>query len=121
MKNQKFYRRFLFSLQGFKSAWISENSFRSQVVMTVLVFVSLLFLKPSAVWSAIFVLIIGATLGAELLNTAIEYMIDVLHPDIHPQIGKAKDCAAAAVLVLSVSSILIFAFFLYDKFCNQSI
>lgn len=118
MKNQKFYRRLLFSLQGFKSAWMSENSFRTQVIITFIVLIALVFLKPSAIWSAIFALIIGATLAAELLNTAIEYMIDVLHPEIHPQIGKAKDCAAAAVLVLSLSSILIFILFLYQKFVN---
>ncbi|MFA6237606.1 MAG: diacylglycerol kinase [Bacteriovorax sp.] len=117
MKNQNFYRRLLFSLNGIRSAWKSEISFRTQTVITALVIIALIFLRPSVQWTAIFTLIIGATLASELLNTALEYMIDVLHPGLHPQIGKAKDCAAAAVLVLSLSSILIFLLFLYDKFC----
>lgn len=116
MKNQNFARRLIFSLQGFQSAWKSENSFKTQVAITVLVLISLIFLKPSLLWSSLFALIVGATIAAELFNTALEYMIDVLHPGIHPQIGKAKDCAAAAVLTLSISSIVIFVFFLFDKF-----
>lgn len=117
MKNQNFLRRLIFSLQGFKSAWSTEKSFRAQIVITVIALIALFFLKPSLWWSALFALVIGATLAAELFNTALEYMIDVVHPELHPQIGKAKDCAAAAVLVLSLASIIIFIFFLIEKFC----
>jgi undecaprenol kinase len=116
MKNQNLYRRIIFALQGLKSAWLSEKSFRAQILMTLIVLVSLLFLKATPIWWAIIILVIGATLASELINTALEFMIDLLHPDYHPQIGKAKDCAAAAVLVLSVSSILIYLCFLYTKF-----
>jgi undecaprenol kinase len=116
MKNQNLYRRIIFALQGLRSAWLSEKSFRAQILMTLIVLVSLLFLKATPIWWAIIILVIGATLASELINTALEFMIDLLHPDYHPQIGKAKDCAAAAVLVLSVSSILIYLCFLYTKF-----
>jgi undecaprenol kinase len=116
MKNQNLYRRIIFAFQGLKSAWLSEKSFRAQILMTLIVLVSLLFLKATPIWWAIIILVIGATLASELINTALEFMIDLLHPDYHPQIGKAKDCAAAAVLVLSVSSILIYLCFLYTKF-----
>jgi diacylglycerol kinase (ATP) len=116
MKNQKFLKRLQFSLHGFKSAWQTENSFRTQVMITVIVIAVLTYLRPSLQWTAVFILVIGATLAAELLNTSLEYMIDFLHPGIHTQIGKAKDCAAAAVLVLSLSSIFIFILFLVEKF-----
>lgn len=116
MKNQNFLKRLSFSLNGFRSAWGSEKSFRTQVVITTLVVFVLFFLKPTLIWCAVFVLIIGATLAAELVNTALESMLDTLHPGFHPHIGKAKDCAAAAVLTLSLVSIFIFILFLFDKF-----
>ncbi|MDD4974960.1 MAG: diacylglycerol kinase [Bacteriovorax sp.] len=116
MKNQNLYKRLIFALQGLKSAWLSERSFRAQIVITFIVIVSLIFLKASLQWWAIIILVIGATLAAELINTSLEYMLDLLHPNYHSQIGRAKDCAAAAVLVLSCSAILIFAAFLYEKF-----
>jgi diacylglycerol kinase (ATP) len=116
MKNQNFLKRLIFSLQGLRSAWSSERSFRSQIFFAVLVIVCLIFFKASLLWSSIIILVIGATLAAELINTSLEYMLDLLHPNYHSQIGRAKDCAAAAVLVLSCSAIFIFIAFLYDKF-----
>ena len=115
MKNQSFFKRFKCSLKGIVYAWKSERSFRSQIIIVILLLSVFIFLRPSLVWFSLFTLLVGVTLAAELLNTALEYMIDFLHPEVHPQIGKAKDCAAAAVLVLSFSSIIIFILFVYDK------
>jgi undecaprenol kinase len=116
MKNQNFFKRLIFALRGLRSAWLSERSFRAQVVITIIVITTLFFLKASLQWWALIILVIGATLAAELMNTALEYMLDLLHPNYHSQIGRAKDCAAAAVLVLSCSAILIFIAFLYEKY-----
>lgn len=116
MKNQNLFIRFLYSLQGIKHAWGTEKSFRSQAIITLLLIPTIAYLKATPEWWAIFILIIGATLAAELFNTALEYICDLLHPDYHPQIGKAKDCAAAAVLVLSIASLFIFLAFLLGKF-----
>ncbi len=115
MKNQNLFIRILYSLRGLKSAWGTEKSFRSQVVITFLIIPTIAFLKASPIWWAVFILIIGATLAAELFNTALEYLCDHVNPNFHPQIGKAKDCAAAGVLILSITSIIIFLFFLIEK------
>lgn len=116
MKNQSLFKRIIFALQGLRSAWRSERSFRSQVAVTFIVIATLFFLGATFQWWAIIILVIAATLAAELINTALEYMLDLLHPNFHSQIGRAKDCSAAAVLVLSFSAILIFMAFLYEKF-----
>jgi undecaprenol kinase len=116
MKNQIFYRRLIFSLNGLKAAFKSEKSFRTQLVIILPVLVSLVVLKASAFWWAIHLLVIGVTLAAELLNTSIEYVIDVLHPGVHPKLGSAKDIAAGAVLVLSLSALLIFFIFMASTF-----
>lgn len=116
MKNQNFFNRLIFALQGLKNAWLSERSFRTQIVITIIVIASLFFLKAKLLWWAVIILVIGATLAAELLNTSLEYMLDLLHPNHNAQIGRAKDCAAAAVLVLSCSAIIIFIAFLFDRF-----
>ncbi len=115
MKNQRLFNRFTNSLAGIKSAWVTENSFRTQLIMTVLILPVIYLLKAPPLWWGIFLVIIGATLAAELFNTALEYICDLLHPEFHPQIGMAKDCAAAAVLVLSITSVLVFAAFVYER------
>ena len=115
MKNQNIIKRFKFALLGLKCAWQSEKSFRAQIVITFIVITSLFILKASLQWWAIIMLVIGATLAAELINTSLEYMLDLLHPNFHSQVVKAKDCAAAAGLVLSCSAIIIFGIFIYEK------
>jgi diacylglycerol kinase (ATP) len=55
-----------------------------------------------------------AVLAAELFNTALEQLADRLHPEQHPQIRIAKDCAAAAVLVVSIGAIVVAAALLLD-------
>ena len=102
-------------MAGIHSAWMTENSFRIELLMTVIVFPVIYLLKAPPLWWGIFLVIIGATLAAELFNTALEYLCDLLHPNFHPQIAMAKDCAAAAVLVLSLTSLLVFAAFVYER------
>lgn len=65
------------------------------------------------VWWAILLLTIGAVLTAEMLNTALEHLLDHLHPEVHPMVKFAKDCAAGAVLISSAISVLVFGVFLF--------
>lgn len=63
--------------------------------------------QPSAVWWALIVLCIALVWAAELINSAIEALIDHLHPAIHPRIGYIKDMLAAMVLVFSVAAVVV--------------
>jgi diacylglycerol kinase (ATP) len=49
----------------------------------------------------------GLIFVSEGLNTALETTIDVLHPDQHPMIGRAKDMAAGATLAASIIAIIV--------------
>ena len=57
-------------------------------------------------WMAV-VLSIGLVWTAEALNTAIEYVADLAHPDEHPEVKKLKDLAAAGVLFASVAALVV--------------
>ena len=59
---------------------------------------------PGLIWAAAVGLSIGLVLALELLNTAVETLIDHLHPESAPEIKLAKDIAAGAVLVASVAA-----------------
>lgn len=111
MKNLPFGKRLGFALRGIREAWRNEASFRFQASVAPLVFVALGVARASAEWWAILGLAVGSVLAAELLNTALERVVDRLHPERHPEIEAAKDCAAGAVLVLSMASVVLFACF----------
>lgn len=57
-------------------------------------------------WVAISICI-ALVLALEALNTALEYLTDLVSPEYHPLAGKAKDAAAAAVLLVALGAIVV--------------
>ncbi len=107
MKGQSFFRRLGFALAGLRTALLREPSFRFHLLAVVVVFAVLAVTRPAPVWWAVGFLAVGLVLVAELLNSALEALADRLHPEQHEQIRAAKDLAAAAVLVASITAVLI--------------
>ncbi len=111
MKGQSFVKRLGFALAGLRCAARRESSFRTHLVATAIVFCVLGITRPAPLWWALCILAVGLVLVAELLNSALEALADRLHPEQHAQIRAAKDMAAAAVLVASITALLIAAMF----------
>lgn len=104
MKNRPFRQRLGFAVEGLREAWRLERSLRTQSLMAALAIVVTIVLRPGLLWAGLVALSITVVLALELINASIEYMIDHLHPEIAPQIKRAKDVAAAAVLIASLGS-----------------
>lgn len=95
---------FGWALHGLRSALATEPHLRFHAAATVVV-VGLGIALPLSAWErAALVLAIGLVWVAELLNTALETLVDLVHPGRHPLAGRVKDVAAAAVLVAAVAS-----------------
>jgi undecaprenol kinase len=107
MKNLGFHRRLGFALAGITAIASRERSFRTQIIAALAVIVTTILLRPGLLWSAVLVLAIALVLALELLNSALEAMLDHLHPDIAPAIKIAKDAAAGAVLVMSTAAVVV--------------
>lgn len=114
MKNQPFLKRMDFALQGLAAAFRLESSFRWQCLAALMVLMVLAWTQPPIVWWVLLLLNCALVLAAELFNTALEHLVDHLHPALHPSIKIAKDCAAASVLLLSASAVGIFVAFLIE-------
>jgi diacylglycerol kinase (ATP) len=108
-KNQPFPARLRFALAGLAHAFRRERSLRIQGLALFAVAAALLILRPAPIWWALMILTCSGVIAAELINTAIETLADHLHPELHPQIRIVKDCAAAAVLILSLGAVLVAA------------
>ena len=112
MKGQPFSYRLRVAVSGLREAFATERSFRTQLVAAGLAGTALAWLQPPLVWVALVVVMIGLVLAAELINTALEHLLDGLHPGQAEFARIAKDCAAAAVLVLSFAAVAVFALML---------
>ncbi len=113
-KNLSFARRLGFALAGLAHALRSERSLQMQLAALLVVVGVLAYVRPPAVWWALGSLCAALVLAAELFNTAIEHLADHVHPELHPQIRRVKDCAAAAVLCAALGAVGVAVAFLVE-------
>ncbi len=114
MKGRPFRERLGFARAGLLAAWRREASFRTHLAFAAAVFVVLLVLRPAPLWWAAVALTVALVLALELLNGALEGIIDLLHPDRHPEVGVAKDMLAGAVLVAAGAALVVAAAMIID-------
>ena len=89
----------VWSLQGLRAAWMHESSFRLEVYLLVVMAPLALWLGQSGLERALMIGSCLLVLAAELLNSAIEAVIERYGPEHHELAGRAKDMGSAAVFV----------------------
>jgi diacylglycerol kinase (ATP) len=90
---------FRYSAAGFKSAWINEEAFRQEALVSVVIIPLGMWLGTTCIQRALligFYLIVPLT---ELLNSAVEAIVDRVGQEHHELSGRAKDIGSAAVLL----------------------
>lgn len=87
------------------AAWRTQRNFRVHVVLAVLVVLAGAVLRlPAWAW-AVLALAIALVVAVELANTALEALVDLVSPGDHPLAKRAKDVAAASVLVTAAGAV----------------
>ena len=92
-------RAFGYSLQGFRHAWREEAAFRQELTLALGVVPAGLYLGRSGVERALLVWPMLQILLVEILNSAVEAVVDRSGLERHPLAGMAKDMGSAAVLL----------------------
>src|SRR6202046_4318358 len=92
-------RAFGYSFQGFRHAWREEAAFRQELLLAVAVIPAGLYLGRSGVERALLVSPMLLILVVEILNSAVEAVVDRAGPELHPLAGMAKDMGSAAVMM----------------------
>jgi diacylglycerol kinase (ATP) len=88
-----------FSLTGLRTAWRSEAAFRQECALAIVMIPLALWLGDTAVERALLIGSCLLVLIVELLNTAVEFVVDRVGTDHHELSGHAKDVGSAAVFV----------------------
>ncbi len=106
-------RSFLFALQGFRFAFHAERNLKVMIAGGLFAIVMGIVLQIDLISWAIVILCCGVVIAAELMNTSIETIVDLVSPEYHPLAGRAKDIAAGAVwwlsLMVAIVGIIVFA------------
>jgi undecaprenol kinase len=100
-------RPFTFAIVGILHAIRNERNMKIHTVVAALVIILGLFYQLSAIEWMLIVCAIGGMLSLELMNTAIERVVDLVTKDFHPLAKQAKDVAAGAVFIYAILSVLI--------------
>lgn len=122
-KNDKFSwaargRSFRYAAKGIVRLFCEEHNARIHAVAAIVAVAFGCWLGLSAgEWCAV-VLCIGAVVAAEALNSAVEALADRITTDHDPLIGKAKDFAAAAVLLTAIAAATVGAIVFIPKILN---
>lgn len=110
---RRILKAFIYSRDGFTAAFKSEAALRQDLLVFVIFSLIALFLdlmlwqKALLISSLLFIVIM------ELVNTAVETVIDRISPDYHELSKKAKDIGSLLVLLSFINAFLIWGAFLY--------
>ncbi|XBS70028.1 diacylglycerol kinase [Acerihabitans sp. KWT182] len=94
---KRIYKAMGYSLKGFSAAWRHEAAFRQETVMAVLAIVLAYYLESDPVSRILLIGSVWMVLVVEIINSAIEAVVDRIGPESHPLSGRAKDLGSAAV------------------------
>ncbi len=100
-------RKFGYAFRGLATSLKEEASLVIHFIAAVIVIILGIVLKINTTEWAIIILVIGIIIGTELLNTAIENVVDMVSFKYNFNAKKIKDISAAATLVLTLSAIIV--------------
>lgn len=98
-----------YSRDGLGAAWKNEAAFREEVMLAIVTIPLAIFLGETGVDRALMIASILLILIVEILNSAVEAVVDKASPEKHELAKRAKDMGSAAVLLSLVNAAVIWA------------
>jgi len=109
-------KAFGYSLLGFKAAYRHEAAFRQETWLAIIMVPAGLWLGQTPVEQVLLAGVVLMVLVVELLNSAIEAVVDRIGPEQHELAGRAKDIGSAAVFLSLVIVVIVWAVILRPYF-----
>jgi diacylglycerol kinase (ATP) len=109
-------KAFFWSMAGIRAAWKSELSFRTQTVVIVIMLPFGIWLGRTAVEWALLIGSCSLILITELLNTAVETVIDRISFEEHKLSKQAKDLGSAAAFFSMTAAVVVWGLIAYERF-----
>lgn len=109
------WRAFLWSLQGLRATWAVESSFRLEVYLFIVLAPMATWLGKDGVERALLVGSLLLVLIVEVLNSALEAVVDRWGPEHHELAGRAKDMGSAAVFLADINVLVCWGFLLLPR------
>lgn len=105
--NKRLTGSFKYAWEGIVQTYKGEQNLKIHTFIAILVVVFGFFLQIDIIEWFVCLILIGLVLMSEFFNTAIEYVVDLASPRIHPLAKAAKDTASAGVLIMSIMAAIV--------------
>ncbi|KMV68589.1 diacylglycerol kinase [Erwinia aphidicola] len=96
-----------YSWKGLRAAWQHEAAFRQEAIAAIVAIVVALWLDVDAITRVLLVGSVVLVIIVEVLNSAVEAVVDRIGSEIHPLAGRAKDMGSAAVLLTILLAVFV--------------
>jgi diacylglycerol kinase len=100
-------RSIRYAWEGVNAFFDSQHNAIIHLYFTIFVMIAAIFFRASDTELIALVIVAGFVWAAEIFNTAIEKMMDMVSPEKHPKVKFIKDVAAAAVLISAITAIIV--------------
>ncbi len=104
---KKIINSFKYAIEGFISSFKTERNMKIHILATIIVIILGILLKLNTIEWCICIISIVLVVSTELINTAIETIVDMISPEKNPKAKLVKDISAAAVLAMAIASAII--------------
>lgn len=118
MKNEGFLDAWKNAINGIIYATTTQGNIKRQLIIAVLVVIISLFFDLSKAEFLIFMFTIVLIIFAEMVNTAIETVVDLYTDLYHPKAKIAKDVAAGGVVITAINAVIVAYFLFFDRISN---
>ncbi|HGY10917.1 MAG TPA: diacylglycerol kinase [Desulfobacterales bacterium] len=109
----RIWNAFLYSLNGLRLAITEETAFKQEIGIYIVLLVVLFFLPLSFIFKCLLFFANTIVLIVEIINSAIESIVDITSPDYHELAGKAKDLGSASVFISLVLVLILWLCAIY--------
>lgn len=121
MKNQsvgltRIIKATRYSVKGIKAAWQNEAAFREEIIVAVLAVIVAFYLDISVIERILLIGSVMLVVIVEILNSAIEAIVDRISSEFHELSGRAKDMGSAAVFLTIILALIVWSAILWQFF-----
>lgn len=111
-------KAFEYSISGLKAAWENEQAFRQEILLSIPIIPAGLLIGETGAQRALLIGIWFIVLITELINSAVENIVDRIGPEYHVLSGRAKDMGSAAVFLSICASVIVWGIIAWDRFLH---
>ena len=113
--DRRLVESFNYAIEGLMSALQNEKHMKFHTLSAILIVILAILTNASKVEILLVSISVAFVIITELINTAVEALVDLISPERHPLAKLAKDVAAGAVLVAAINAVCVGYLLFYDK------